>query len=136
MLIQTLRITACFAVLAHAALPAQQMSGAYTIDPNRVGNRNFKSFTAASFQLGTRGVSGAVTLTAANGQYFESWFLGPIPGASAKNLVTFKSATPLGAKLGEVTPHFSVNSILHIFAYGVANPTRWVVLEALELSMT
>ena len=71
MLIQTLRITACFAVLAHAALPAQQMSGAYTIDPNRVGNRNFKSFTAASFQLGTRGVSGAVTLTAANGQYFS-----------------------------------------------------------------
>jgi len=85
-------------VLCSATIPAQ-MSGAYTIDPNGTGSRNFKTFSDATKQLFFSGVNGAVTITVANGTYKESWGVFPITRTSVSATVTFKSATPLGAKL-------------------------------------
>lgn len=63
-----------------------QMSGSYTI--GTVG-ASYSSFNAAVSDLSTKGVSGPVTFNVASGTYTESITIGPIPGASSKNTISF-----------------------------------------------
>jgi hypothetical protein len=73
------------------------LNGAYTLDKNGAGARNYTSFTSALIDLNAVGVTGAVTFSVAGGTYdstTETFPLkfAPYPGASASNNVTFKPA--------------------------------------------
>ncbi len=103
------------------------MSGAYTIDPNGTGSRNFTTFGEVTKQLFLSGVSGAVTFTVASGTYKESFGIYPIAGASLSNKVTFKSAVPLGAKLQPTN-----RETVTLVAASSALPVQGVVLDGFD----
>ena len=69
------------------------MNGIYTINPSGVGPRNFTTFTNAINALQCGGTIGAVTFDVSNGTFNEQLTFGIIPGVSATNRVTFRSAT-------------------------------------------
>lgn len=118
------RITVLALLLAATA--QAQMSGTYTIDPNGSGSRNFKDFSNATYQLFVQGVSGPLTFEVAPGTYTENWRIAPIQGVSATNTVTFRSKTPLGAKLvGAGRSQFC----LEIWDYTPNFPVHWIVLD-------
>lgn len=69
-----------------------QLSGTYTIDPSvAAGGTNYQTFNAFASDLGTQGVSGAVTVNVKEGTYTESVTFGNHIGNSAANLVTIQS---------------------------------------------
>jgi Right handed beta helix region len=76
-----------------------QLSGAFTIDPNGSGSRNYKSFGAAVFDLWKKRMNGPVTITVAPGTYSENWGVVPISGMSTTNTLTFKSKVKHGVVL-------------------------------------
>ncbi|MCA8956248.1 MAG: hypothetical protein KDC87_09240, partial [Planctomycetes bacterium] len=76
-------------LLALSASASAQLSGSYTVGPSG----NYSTLAAASAALSTSGVNGPVEMVlSAGGTYTESWSLSPIPGTSATNTVTFRSA--------------------------------------------
>ena len=110
-----------------AALSAQKMSGAYTINPGGSGPRNFKTFLEAGKNLFFFGVSGPVDIKVSPGIYKESFFLLPTQGASAKNRITFSSLNPLK---NSVKIQGSGNTIT-MFS-GISNlPNGWITLDGL-----
>lgn len=70
------------------------LRGAYTIDPNGSGSRNYPTFSAAVAALAV-GVSGPVEFTVAPGVYKETVVLGPVATASSTKTITFKGAGPI-----------------------------------------
>ena len=70
-----------------------QLSGSYTIDTTASGPSNYKTFTAALYDLKLHGVSGPVIFNAASDIYYEQLDLTAISGASATNTITFQSAS-------------------------------------------
>ena len=118
---------AAFAAVLLAGLAGAQMSGTYTIDPNGSGNRNFKDFPNAAYQVFVQGVSGPVLFDVAPGTYAQAFSLGPVKGVSSKNTITFKSRTKHGARMtATVTiPDFSANS-----------PVSWYVFDGFEFAVS
>ncbi|MEO6695288.1 MAG: fibronectin type III domain-containing protein [Ignavibacteria bacterium] len=69
---------------------AVPLSGAYTINPSLpVSSTNFQTFSQTDIELMSNGVSGPVTFTVSGGTYAERSLLGPIPGVSSTNTVTY-----------------------------------------------
>lgn len=123
-----MRSTRLLALLLLAPLPAQ-LSGAYTVDPQGSGPRNFTSLNAASSALGRQGISGPVTVTIADGTYTDDWFVSPVPGASATQRVVFRAANRHQVRFESVrAPH----SRLTILDFGSQNPVRWIRFEGLR----
>jgi hypothetical protein len=75
-------------VLTLAAWSAAQLSGAYTIDPNGSGSKNYKTFALATAALAS-GVSGPVVFSVAPATYNEAVTINPATGMSSTNTVTF-----------------------------------------------
>ena len=73
--------------------------GKYTIDNSGAGSPDYTSFRAAVYDLNTRGVCGAVTFNAANGNYNEYLLINHIAGASATKTITFQSASNDSSKV-------------------------------------
>ena len=73
-----------------------QMSGTYTVDPASTGGfaaREFTSINAATDSLEHQGISAAVTINIADGDYNEQVNLTNVTGTSAANTLTFQSAS-------------------------------------------
>jgi hypothetical protein len=75
---------------------AQKMGGAYTINPNGTGARNFTSFLEASKNLFFFGIAAPVEMVVSPGTYKEEFFLLPVEGASATNTIKFRPQVPVG----------------------------------------
>jgi hypothetical protein len=95
-------------VLAPARSVCAPLSGTYSINPQLSATAyNFQDFssaitfmtsTSARFDggpsnSGSVGVSGPVTFEVANATYYDLISIGPVPGASALNTITFRSQT-------------------------------------------
>ncbi len=106
--------TVCMVMMAFLAmgkLSASGLSGKYTIDKTKAASAtNYISFNDADsdLTLGSRssggtangpGVTGAVVFNIANGLYNEKVDIVAIPGASAKNTITFQSASKDSSKV-------------------------------------
>ena len=113
-----------FAALLLAGVTSAQMSGTYTVDPKGSGNRNFKDFPNAAYQVFVQGVSGPVVFDVAPGTYSKAFNLGPVKGVSSKNTITFKSRTKHAAKIAPVT----------ILDYSPNFPVSWYVFDGPELT--
>lgn len=70
-----------------------QLSGIYTIG-GPAGARNFTTFTDAINALNGCGVTGAVTMNIAPGNYSGAYVIKKVEGASATNTVIFNGADP------------------------------------------
>jgi len=81
---------AVFALLALslATWSTAQLTGAYTLDPNGSGTRNYKTFAAAATALGS-GVSGPVVFSVASTTFNEAVSMPMVTGASSTNTITF-----------------------------------------------
>jgi hypothetical protein len=71
------------------SLCANTLAGTYTIGGV---NPDFNTFNEALISLNLCGITAPVTFNVASGTYTEQLLIGSIPGASATNTVTFKSA--------------------------------------------
>jgi len=73
--------------------PLVPLAGAYTINPEGEGDRNFTTWASAIDALNINGVSADVTFMVADGTYEEQVEIPAINGVSETNTITFESAS-------------------------------------------